>query len=476
VVENASGARRVVIYGRVSLDRGNTKSVDDQLAELRQWAGREDWHVVGEYRDDGISASRFANGRARPGWQRAMDDIEARRIDALLVWDFSRASRDDKVTAALKAACVEHGVQIGYGGMLRDPATSDGSFYVGLDGLIAAKYSAELSEKTLRGKATSAAEGKPAGTVPYGYRRKLDPDTGKAVGREKHPDQAPVVEEIVRRLLARESADAIAADLTRRGILTSTGKPWRGSNLMKMALRPTYAGLRLYQGQVLDHVRGQWPAIIDEEDHHLLVAMHRDPARDKFRNPTHVKHLGSGIYGCGRDCDGVMRVVVHHGRRPNHYDCRKCHKLSRDQAKVDAFVEELMWRRLARPDILELLAEDDDSPAQEAAAEARRLRLKLDDVRRRVAADELSLDDLSHFRARWGPRIHELEEQARPRAIPRVVFDVAGPDAEQKWKALDIRDKRAILAAVAEVTILPVGSGHWQFDPRAVRVEWRGGT
>jgi hypothetical protein len=40
-MEPTNTNRRAVLYGRVSLDRREGKSVDDQLAELRAWAQRE---------------------------------------------------------------------------------------------------------------------------------------------------------------------------------------------------------------------------------------------------------------------------------------------------------------------------------------------------------------------------------------------------------------------------------------------------
>jgi DNA invertase Pin-like site-specific DNA recombinase len=76
------------LYGRVSqvAERGQPgKSVDDQLAENRSWARREDWKVVGEHRDDGISASRYARGKVRPGWTQVMELIAAGGVDLLVV-------------------------------------------------------------------------------------------------------------------------------------------------------------------------------------------------------------------------------------------------------------------------------------------------------------------------------------------------------------------------------------------------------
>jgi DNA invertase Pin-like site-specific DNA recombinase len=72
-----------MLYGRVSQDRIEGKSVDDQLAECLAWARREGWRVVVEHRDDGISACRYAHGKARPGRQSTMDLITSGKVDLL---------------------------------------------------------------------------------------------------------------------------------------------------------------------------------------------------------------------------------------------------------------------------------------------------------------------------------------------------------------------------------------------------------
>ena len=467
----------VVLYGRVSIAADpDSKSVKDQLAELREWADREGWPVVGEFRDDGISASRYANGKVRPGWRDTMDVIESGGVRGLLTWDFARASRDDKVTAALKAVCVERGVKLGYGGMLRDPRTADGGFYVGLDGLMAAKFSAELSDKRRRAAVTSAKEGRPAGSLPYGYRRVINPETGKTVGRELHPEQAPIVAEIARRLLAREPADRIAKDLNDRNVRTHTGKDWRGGNLRVLAVRPTYAALRVHHGKVLDGVKATWPPIITEAQHHALVEMFADPERDKFRNSTNVKHLGAGLFRCGRDeCDGRMRVVAQSGRRHAAYSCRVCHKVSRRQSLVDGLVTLIAVARLADDDAIAALSGDDGGTArQEAAQEAARLRAKVAAAREAWADDRLSLESFSAMEAATLPKIADAERRARPRELPAAVAELAGPDAADRWYRAPIETRRAALDALMTVTLLPAVRPGAPFDPELVAIAWKG--
>lgn len=138
----------MVVYGRVSQDRSEGKSVDDQLAECRAWAQREGWQVIAEHRDDG--ASRYANGKTRAGWQACMDLITAGKVDLLVVWEVSRATRDRAVWSALVVACLERNVKIGAGGKVHDPSDPDDGFLLDLQGALAVRESAVTSKRIRR--------------------------------------------------------------------------------------------------------------------------------------------------------------------------------------------------------------------------------------------------------------------------------------------------------------------------------------
>lgn len=492
-------AHPVVLYGRVSQVRDErSKSVDDQLAELRRWAHREGWPILAECRDDDVSASRYANGKARPGWEQAMNVVTSGQVRALLVWEFSRSTRDLRVFTALEEACRAHRVRLGYSGRVHDLSTADGGFSAGLDALLAAKESAMTSERVQRAVESRAAGGRPHGTVPYGYRRTFGERTGKVTGREIDPEQGPIVAEIVTRLLDSEPAHAIAADLNRRGVPTAAagrcapdcgcragnGRPdpewtgkhttvsgrWTGGNLAKVALRPAYAGLRTHHGQVLDEVTAQWPPIIGVDDHHRLRALFGSPERDRFRNSTAVKHLGTGVFRCGRDgCDGRMRVVVQTGR-PNRYDCRGCHRVSRHQDPVDDYVEQVIVERLSRPDVLELLSGPDDGQRRQAAAEVAALRADEAEMRRLVRAGRVTPVDLADWRDGWAPRMRAAEAAAQPPQLPGAIIDMAGPDAAARWADATITTKRAVLDTLLAVTILPAKRDGRPFDESTVDI------
>src|SRR5690606_8684111 len=297
----------------------------------RRWAAGEGLRVIGEYRDDGISASRYAGGKARPGWQDAVNLIEAREVDVLWLWELSRATRDRTVYAALLAACEEAGVKIVLDDRWYDPRDPDDAYDLDTKAATAVLESGKTSKRVQRDVRARAAEGKPHGWVTYGYRAVYDPTTGKPLTREPDPSTAPIVQELARRILGGESVYSIAKDLNERGVPAPRRGPWRGGNIQRLVCNPAYIGKRVYRGQGQEGVDATWPPLLDEATHFQRRALFDDPARRKYRQDTRVKHLGAGIYRCGRPgCSGRMRVLTPKGRAPM-YGCRECHRLTRVQ-------------------------------------------------------------------------------------------------------------------------------------------------
>ena len=89
------GVRKVnlALYARVStLDKGQNPEV--QLAEMREWCGRQKHKAVAEYVDHGISGVKAS----RPQLNKLMHDLRKglRDIDAVLVWKLDRWGRSVK--------------------------------------------------------------------------------------------------------------------------------------------------------------------------------------------------------------------------------------------------------------------------------------------------------------------------------------------------------------------------------------------
>lgn len=467
---------RAVLYARVS--QGNVKSVDDQLTDLRRWAAGAGATVVAEHRDDGVSASRYARGKARPGWTAVVDLVASGAVDAVAVWEVSRATRDRPVMAALLGVLAETGTVLVAGGREHDPSDPDDAFNLDIGAAVAVRESAQLAKRTRRGVAASAAAGRPSGPPHWGTRIEFDPSTGRALRRVEDGDTAPVVREVVRRLLAGENPTAVARDLNRRGVPTPAGGArWIGSNLLRTVAAPVMAGLRVHRGRVLDGVVGDWPALVTPDEYAQLQAILSDPARRTVRDGSHTTRLVVGIAVCGV-CGAPVRTLTKRlARGPVvRYQCKIRYCVSRDADQVDELVRDVVVARLGRPDAVELLTAGDDPEQARAAAEMARLRARLAEARRLVDEDRLSLESLADLESRTLPRLRRAEAAARPRRVlPDAVSDLIGADASARWALLSTSTRRAVVRALVTVTLLPTGRrGRFSaFDPTSVRIDWR---
>ena len=80
--------KRVAIYARVSTDQQTT---ENQLIELRRIAMRNDWIVVQEFVDQGISG---AKGRdQRPQFDALLKAVVRREFDLIASWSVDRLGR-----------------------------------------------------------------------------------------------------------------------------------------------------------------------------------------------------------------------------------------------------------------------------------------------------------------------------------------------------------------------------------------------
>jgi DNA invertase Pin-like site-specific DNA recombinase len=77
--------RKVALYCRVSTSK---QEADNQLLQLKEFAGRNGWEIYREYTDI-ISGKEMS----RPAFDQLFLDAHKRLFDAVLFWDLSRFSR-----------------------------------------------------------------------------------------------------------------------------------------------------------------------------------------------------------------------------------------------------------------------------------------------------------------------------------------------------------------------------------------------
>ncbi len=81
------------LYERLSRDDeldGESNSITHQKQMLEDYARKNGFPRPTHFTDDGVSGTRFD----RPGFTAMMEEVEAGRVDAIIVKDMSRVGRD----------------------------------------------------------------------------------------------------------------------------------------------------------------------------------------------------------------------------------------------------------------------------------------------------------------------------------------------------------------------------------------------
>ena len=155
-----------VIYARYSSDNQREESIEGQIRECTAYAEKNDITVVKHYIDRAISAKTDN----RPQFQQMIRDSERKLFDMVLVWKLDRFARNRYDSARYKTQLKKNGVKL----MSATEIISDGPEGIILESVLegyAEYYSADLSEKVIRGMTENALKGMfTGGAVPVGYR------------------------------------------------------------------------------------------------------------------------------------------------------------------------------------------------------------------------------------------------------------------------------------------------------------------
>lgn len=441
-----------ILYARVSSDpSGHGVSVSKQDAENREVCARMGWPIVASFCDNDASASRYAT-KGRPEYEQMRNSLGPGRV--LVARESSRFYRDLAVYVSLRDLCAERGAKWCYGGRVFDLTRGDDRFATGLDALLAEREADLIRERILKGQIANLKAGRQHGRVPYGYRLVLNNETGLN-DRELDQEQAPILQEAARRVLAGESLRSIETELIERGVWKARGQ------LRKRLLNPTYAGFRTSRGEIVRE--GKWPPIFTPGQFQALSALLRSDQHAVSHRGTKPKHLLTGIAVCGVCGEKVIRgkngATASAKRRFEPYEIYCCPKrhVGRLIERVDVFVEEFLIFELSQPDVLKRMSapQEPEEPEEEVGPSAAELEKRLEGFAIEAAAGRISPEMLGRIEAQLKAQILEAEtrESARKRVLPAVLRELAGPDARDKWEALEVPDKREALRNFAVVTI-----------------------
>ena len=341
-----------VIYARYSSDNQREESIEGQIRECMEFAERQGITVIGNYIDRALSAKTDD----RPDFQRMIKDSAKRLFDVVIVWKLDRFSRNRYDSAYYKMLLKKSGVKV----ISAKENISDRPEGILLESMLegyAEFYSAELSEKILRGLTENALKCKyNGGALPLGY------TTDKEQHYAINATTAPVVQEIFALYADGVTVKEICDMMNERGIRTQYNNPFNKNSLHRMLKNRRYIGEYIYRDTVIP---GGIPAIIPVElfdrVQERLEKNKKAPAREK----AEVNYLLTTKLYCGK-CgafmvgeSGTSRTgVVHY-----YYKCvnakrgKTCDKKTVQKGWIESFVVDYTMKTTLADNVIERMAD-----------------------------------------------------------------------------------------------------------------------
>jgi DNA invertase Pin-like site-specific DNA recombinase len=203
------------------------------MATCRAWAVKNDAEIGGPFEDDTTGAAPLDR---RPGLMAAIGEL--RKGDVLLVAKRDRIARDPIVTAMVESAAKRKGARL-------VSATGEGTDNDDPTSILMRRIVdafAEYERLIIKGRTKAALQakirrGERCGKIRFGFRLAADGRTLEPIEAEQEAIRT------IRELHSRgESLRKIAAELSRRGILTKEGKTtWEHTTIRGISSRSAIA-------------------------------------------------------------------------------------------------------------------------------------------------------------------------------------------------------------------------------------------
>jgi site-specific DNA recombinase len=285
--------KRCAVYCRVSSDERldqSFNSIDAQReAGIAYVASQktEGWELVPDfYEDPGFSGGNME----RPGLKRLLKDIQAGKIDIVVVYKIDRLSRSLADFAKMVEVFDNHMVSFSSVTQQINSATSMGRLMLNVL-LSFAQFEREVTGERIRDKiAASKRKGMwMGGSVPLGYRVE-----NRALHIE--PQEAELVQRIFEQYIAEKSTTKIVKELNEQGIQTKRKKAFCKQSIYKILHNRTYIGEISHKGESFP---AQHEGLIDpitwERTHAILSVDNRQRCRNTWEKKNRNDFLLRGI-------------------------------------------------------------------------------------------------------------------------------------------------------------------------------------
>jgi site-specific DNA recombinase len=503
---SALGLTLAAKYLRISDDdEGRELGVTRQSDDLDTFGAQNNLFYVETYSDNDIGAStRTRKSKIRKAYLRMLDDAKAGRFQVITAYTSNRLTRRMRENEDLIELAEMYGIRYRY---IRSPEhdlnTADGRMMCRWLAAADTGEAERIAERVARAARQRAEKGEFSGGFrPFGFGVQktvnglplVDEDGNPVLDYSKvREDEAALIRDAADVLLAGGYIRAIIRDWNRRGVMTTRGNEWTSRVLVNMLLNPRNAGLSVYGGEILEGVEVPWDPIIDRETWEALRLKLKDPNRRKSpgNKPVHLLTVAN----CGHvECVGKGHKMRHsmkfdsRKRKDGHKNppvpMYRCQSRGHNWVNAEALehlVEGQVIAWLEDPAHAEILvATDTTSKAKELAARSAQLRETLAATKRAFFKGLVTEQDLESAVPEIEQELLTIEAaQADLSGMTPLKGLVGQPDARQRWAALDLGRKKAVINLLMTITITssPQAGGKLKggkiLDESRVHIEWK---
>ena len=334
-----------VIYARYSSDNQREESIEGQIRECTAYAEKNGITVIKHYIDRALSAKTDN----RPEFQQMIKDSEKRLFDIVLVWKLDRFARNRYDSAHYEYQLERNHVKL----VSATEPISDSPAGIMVKSMLtgmAEYYSAELSEKVVRGMTENVLKGKyNGGTIPIGY----------TVDEEKFfqidPLKAPFVVEAFQRYNDGATMKELMNWLNDSGVTTNRNQKFTYNSIQTLLTNRRYIGENRFKDIVMpDSI----PVIIEKElfdsVQDKIAKNRRAPARHKAEDD----YLLTTKLFCGM-CGAMMFGECGTSRNKNVHHYYKCANAKRTKTCKKKTVRKEWLEDLVVYETMKMIHDDD---------------------------------------------------------------------------------------------------------------------
>jgi hypothetical protein len=395
--------------------------------------------------------------------------------DAVAAYALDRLTRgNDAETAEIEQWTRDNGKQLlVYTGGLHYPAEGNDSIAWDVAKRVAHQEWLSTSERTLRGLAYLRENNFLTGALPFGYLRQ---ETDGHTTVIPDPAMVPCIRELRAMYMRGEPARVLCEWMNGQGIYTTAGRPWNPRTMTRFLHNPILRGRAVNgKGQTIMRV----PPVFTAAEHAQLIARMAEVRKPGATRRKDTDML-TGVAFC-RKCGGIMRgrrivaIRADGTRRVNRYyrcdgsamvpsGCRNMIRADSLEATVSRWfaTEDFSGadhtERTVIPgdsnqdelnanaaDMAELLAGQDDMPAEKFIARLGELRAARDEIKGRERAPDFVAETPTGVSIRefWGT----LDAGSKRRYLIDAGFRVYAASGQQTYMVYD--DVRVAESAAA---------------------------